>query len=456
MIKDLSRTFVRGYCKILYRTAPSKWLVPEAELQLEGKERLQFTPNNSETDGPNAHFYRILEPMWWIMRDIVFEVKLPAKRRGQPKRTIDGVLKEGVNDDSYQGDNDTEVDLQLPREKSMVPRGRGRPPKAVPKERFEDKQKQVLHRIEQKIEASDAKGSREHQHHVMTADQTDEAVYDLIGRLHDIRCQSQPDSFARSWETYLSRLDEIENIEDFEYGVAINRAADVQLAAAQSPNTALHTAIEEHPARTRLRKIASHESWVPVDPIEMPGLMPISDPHKSVLSHAQSRPVDVSSIGNGASGSHVDLANDVETHRPRNLSNEPFNTQGSPSPLDQLGRGQTPLIPSKISLYITTTPALQPYKDKSYHWPDAPVSITDCKRLFDGIDQRVAVRNISSFTLSYGWNDVMRFIKNDEEGRRHGFSELRRDIADAAKMGVTRWRLKVLVAGEAQLYQKSV
>ena len=455
MIKDLSRVFVRGYCKILYRTAPSKWLVPEAELQLEGKERLQFTPNNSETDGPNAHFYGILEPMWWIMRDIMFEAKPALKRRGQPKRTIDGVMKEGVDDDSYQGDNDTEVDLQLPKEKSVVPRGRGRPPKAIPKMRFEDKQKQVLDRIEQEIEESNAKGSRKQQQRVMTADQTDEAVYDLIARLHDIRCQSQPDSFARSWETYLARLDEIEDIEDFEYGVAIDRANDAQLAAAQSPTTALHTNIEDHPARTRFRKGASHESWVPVDPIEMPGLMPTSNPNKSGGSPTQNLPV--SSMGNGASGRHVDLANEpLDTHGPRNLSNEPFDTYGPPSPLDQLGRGQTPLIPSRISLYITTTPALLPYKDKSYHWPDAPVSITDCKRLFDGIDQRVAVRNISSFTLSYGWNDVMRFIENDEEGRRHGFSELRRDIADAAKMGVTRWRLKILVAGEAQLYQKRV
>lgn len=72
-IKDLTFAFIRGYGSILYRTGKSKWLVPEGELRLAGKERLQFKRGEYTADGPNAHFYRILEPLWWIMRDLVFE-----------------------------------------------------------------------------------------------------------------------------------------------------------------------------------------------------------------------------------------------------------------------------------------------------------------------------------------------------------------------------------------------
>lgn len=75
MIRDLSCAFIRGYGKIIYIDQPEKWLVPEDQLRIAGKERLQFTWNNHnyKDDGPNAHFYQILKPLWWIMRDIIFE-----------------------------------------------------------------------------------------------------------------------------------------------------------------------------------------------------------------------------------------------------------------------------------------------------------------------------------------------------------------------------------------------
>ena len=414
MIKDLSHVFIRGYCKILYQTEPSKWLVPESQLRLEGKDRLTFAHNKYDVDGPNAHLYRILEPMWWTMRDIVFEVKPPAKRRGPiPKRNIDDLQKgDGVDSDVYHGDNDTELDVQLPREKSFVPRGRGRPPKAAPKVRFEEKQKQTLNRIEQAIDSSKNNSARR-QRHYMTAEQTDQAVCELISRLHEIRCQSNLDTFASSWETHLARLEEIEEFDEFKNDIAATPVNGARVKAS-SKGTVPYTDAGEIRGRGK----------------KSPDRLPVTS----------------------AEG-HSPLA--VSLRRPRSaLANEPFNTRGPPSPLDQLALARTTFLPSSLSVYITSAPPVHPYKDKSYHWPDAPIGVTDCKRLFDGIGQRVAVRKIYSYSLSYGWNDIMRLIENDAEGRRHGFSELRRDIADAAKQGVTKWRLKVLVAGEVPGYQR--
>jgi hypothetical protein len=50
----------------------------------------------------------------------------------------------------------------------------------------------------------------------------------------------------------------------------------------------------------------------------------------------------------------------------------------------------------------------------------------------------------------------MRAVEATEQGRRYGFGVLLRDVSEAARMGVTRFRLKVLVRGMAPVYQGRV
>jgi hypothetical protein len=427
MIKDLTFAFIRGYGSILYKTGKSKWLVPEEELRPAGKERLQFTRGEYTADGPNAHFYRILEPLWWTMRALIFEEvfsplyirvlikgaridlllqKPPPKRPGQPpKRKFDHPsIQELGADNEYQGYSDTELEIQPRKDKSLIPRPRGRPTKGLPKVSFEQRQQQTLNRIEREIDLSKRNGSWM-QNGLMKTDETDEAIFDLILRLHKIRCESDPEAFVRSWEIHLGRLDEIEEISDLRRSPAETME--------KTPNALL--------------------------PAQLPGKQ-LQEQEDAASDTALSSP-------------SVDLMEWMGEPTPsverKNLANESFNTNGLPSVLNQLRFGEMPLVPSAISVYIMTTPVSVAYQDSSYHWPDAPVSVTDCQRFWDGIAQRAEVRNISGYVLSYGWNDVMRSIHNFDEGRRHGFSVLREEILKAARLGVTRWRLKVLVSGDA-------
>lgn len=194
------------------RNRLNKWLVDDLQLRLVGKERSHFTQGEYGVDGPNAHFFAILEPMWWIMRGIVFELKPPVKRRGQPEKIVD------VDDsDVGQGDVDTEREELLRKEKAFASRSRGRPPKAAtraavkatsedaPKALFEDKQKRILRRIEQEIDVSRQNRTWEETYR-MTANETDEAFQELIARLHGIRCKSDLKAFARSWRRILADL----------------------------------------------------------------------------------------------------------------------------------------------------------------------------------------------------------------------------------------------------------
>lgn len=347
---------------------------------------------------------------------------------------MDLSIQDDGADSDYQGDNDTELNIQPQKKNSLISRARGPAPKEVPKVTFEQKQQQTLNRIEQEIDLSKKNGSWK-QNELMTKDETnesvfdlskrngswkqnrltateetDEAIFNLIVRLHDIRCASNPEVFARSWELHMARLDEIEDISDLRRGPA---RPEEQTPSAISPAQLLGQQMQEYEGAALGTTVSSLKA---IDLAERPG---------------QASP----------------------NVRQKNLANEPFNTNGPPSVLNQLKLSQTPLVPSTVYAYITTAPPSFAYNDSSYVWPDAPVSMIDYKRFWDGIDQRAEVRNISCYVLSYCWNDVMRSIGPDDKARRRGFSVLTRDIFRAAKFGVTRWRLKVLVLGESLGYQ---
>jgi hypothetical protein len=439
MMKDLTHIFLRGYGNIIYHKDPAHWLVDESELQLAGKERMQFTHGDYGIDGPNAHFYAILEPMWWHMRSIIFQLKPSIKKRGPKKNTVD------QDDDAWQGDVDTEMD-GLPHKEEGVPlRGRGRPPKAVtqatmagkaPNVDVEQIQQKAVDRIEQQVNLSKQNGTWDAKYY-MSAIETDEAVQDLFVRLHEVRYNSDPRAFTRSWDTHMARLEEIEAIDELKNGTPANLRQEREIRD-DSGVTLVPNLEENAPSkRVKLSKSVLAETGVASSSVPC-NTTTISDQALPILSKPAS-----------------------EQPAPRafsaaNLANEPFNTNGPPSILNQIGLGQQPLLPPSISVYISADPPRSPYHDNAYHWPCAPIGVADGKKLFDGIDMRVDIVNIRGYIFSYGWHDMMRSIDSTARGKRDGFDVLLRDIALAARKGVTKWRVKVLVLGVAPVYPSMV
>ena len=439
MIKDLTHIFLRGYGNIIYHKDPGHWLVDESELQLAGKERMQFTHGDYGIDGPNAHFYAILEPMWWHMRSIIFELKPSTKKRGPRKNLVD------QDDDAWQGDVDTEMDGLPHKEKGVPLRGRGRPPKAVvqavmagnpPKVDVEQIQQKAVDRIEQQVNLSKQNGTWDSKYN-MSAVETDEAVQDLIVRLHKVRYHSDPRAFARSWDTHMARLEEIEAIDELKIGTPANSGQGQEIQ--DDSGLTLVSGLGENAPSKRVKLSQSVSADTSVASSSIPSnTTTISGQPLSILSKPANEQV-LTTVFSAA-----------------NLANEPFNTNGPPSILNQIGLGQQPLLPPSISVYISADPPRSPYHDNAYHWPCAPIGIADGKKLFDGIDMRVDIVNIRGYIFSYGWHDMMRSIDSTDRGKRDGFDVLLRDIALAARKGVTKWRVKVLVLGVAPVYPSMV
>jgi hypothetical protein len=461
MIKDLSTLFLRGYGSILYHKQPDKWLLTDAELQAQGKTRIIFTVGDMSVDGKNAEFFRILEPMWWIMRGVVFEEKPMGRKRGRGFKEEE---EEGGSVQLEGMDVDGEPDELPHKEQGVIARPRGRPPKTPaqtqamkaaqsPKMNFERNQQTVLQRIEVEIDARKTDRSWRKVTGRMTALETDEAVQELIVRLQEIRGRSESGAFERAWEVMLGRLEEVDGEEVMGLDVAPSEMEvepplkKVKLTETTPPPQAisLGLAAQQQVAPSGLALPQQVVSSGPAPPQQGTSSGPIP-----------SRPAILPGVAGTISSIAPNRQDLPRTLPPGNFANEPFNTVGPPSILNRLTLGQTPLIPSSISVYISTSPPLSPYSKSAYHWPSAPIGLADCKRLFDGIDQRVDVRQISGYTFSYGWNDVMRAVGATDQEKRHGFDVLLQDVKDGAMMGTTRWRLKVLVIGVAPVYQSRV
>ena len=433
MIKDLTALFLRGYGSLVYHKQAEKWLVDESELQLAGKERLQFTHGNYAVDGPNRHFYAIMEPMWWKMRTIVFELKPAAKKRGQPKKNA--VVQD---DGASQGDIDTDMD-------GLALRGRRRPPLAVTQAaraenaqevHFEQFQQQSVDRIEQEVNLSKRNGTW-YAEHGMSAVETDEAVKDLVVGLHEIRNISDPKAFTRAWDSNMGRLEEIEAIDELKLQKQQKLEQDQE--DQDDSITTLVSGLEDNAPSKKVKLGASiaTENGEASSPI----------PSNTATISGRALPILIRRASEQVA---------PRTFSTANLANEPFNTDGPPSILNRIGLGQTLLIPPSISVYISTDPPRNPYHHNAYHWPCAPIGIADCKNLFDGIDMRADVVRIRGYIFSYGWHDMMRAIDSTDQGKRDGFGLLLQDIALAARNGVTKWRLKVLVLGVAPVYPSRV
>lgn len=129
----------------------------------------------------------MLEPIWWKMRDIIFEPKPPPKSRKGVRRpntpTID-------HETAYEADNDTELDIGA--------------------RTFERARLQTLDKIDENRFASTPLSSVLRERRYMTAEETDEAIIKLVELLADTRANSKPDVFGRLWDQHLARLDELE------------------------------------------------------------------------------------------------------------------------------------------------------------------------------------------------------------------------------------------------------
>lgn len=124
--------------------------------------------------------------------------------------------------------------------------------------------------------------------------------------------------------------------------------------------------------------------------------------------------------------------------------------------------------PTSMTVYISTWPVTDPaYARRSYIWYSAPTSVSSRYEFFTGLDARVSVEGIRGWVMSYGWDDLCRWIENDGDGAamRTGWEIFQNDLRRAAvavaaaaaerKQGKVKrntevggWRMKVLVIGK--------
>ncbi|KAK5551240.1 hypothetical protein LTR46_010722 [Exophiala xenobiotica] len=129
------------------------------------------------------------------------------------------------------------------------------------------------------------------------------------------------------------------------------------------------------------------------------------------------------------------------------MSNEPFNSHGTP--IKDPNSIIPPSLPSAMSIWISTAymPSITLSDDglpnhvqvfapeaKAYHWIDAPIENLDMSRFIEGVNYRVSTpaSKVLGYVLSYGWNDLCRFIstgrfETHEQTKHLGCSEHTQD-----------------------------
>lgn len=225
----------------------------------------------------------------------------------------------------------------------------------------------------------------------LSAGATSSAIDELVVLLSEIRAQSHPDVFQRTWDERIGRLEELE-----------------QTSGSQG----------------RVQDGVNNE---PAD------------------EHAQNTPTDRPQNQNSL---------DATSWLPGAL-------QANPSPHRPLSLQNPP--PTAMAVYISTSPVTDAaYAHRSYIWHPAPVSPSSRSAFFAGIVGRVAKlrsQDVRGWVFSYSWDDMCRWIQNDENGIRSGWEVFQNDLLRAAAAGVAHhgedgaaaaqpgWRMKVLVVG---------
>jgi hypothetical protein len=224
----------------------------------------------------------------------------------------------------------------------------------------------------------------------MSADATEDAIIELTIFLKQIRANSHPIVFDKLWEANIMRLEEGEQIN----GESPDYEAEAWGVARQQGEQDIRPSIDQ----------------------------------TSLLSGA-------GTVRAGA-----------------NLSNEPFASQGPPlRPYFPVPTLLPPLLPETMMVYISTTPIRNAaYQQRTYAWIDAPVKRDDIASFFRGIDLRVdglGEDDVRGWTLSYGWDDMCRWIENGDK-KDSGWELFQRDLRRASASRVMVWRMKVFVVGK--------
>ena len=119
------------------------------------------------------------------MRNVIFANKpAPAVRRGRPSTVAPSIMTDG--EDSYMGDIDS---------RPASPHARAR---AVASKKVETLAAQVARRIGPTVQRK------------WQAEQTEDALVELIARLSDIRANSDPKVFEELWQANIMRVEELE------------------------------------------------------------------------------------------------------------------------------------------------------------------------------------------------------------------------------------------------------
>ncbi|KIV83211.1 hypothetical protein PV11_05258 [Exophiala sideris] len=411
-LTSVSRTLLRAFGYIVWAPS-SEWLIDNSVLS-EGEVRLTYSRKLGPDHPDNDRFYPILDDLWLRMRNVLFAQKPaphPGRRRGRPAMGRPSAPPPPPN-------VDTEEDIYHSASTSHAA--------------FERARATASRKLTALWETMPESDSLDRQY---TYEECDEAILDLIVRLHEVRSRSDPRVFASLWEERIMRIDELEDVLPIDNNTQTQPATPDTLARNQMY-------LSNEPFHTHGRPILSNPSSIPPT---MPSVM-------SIWISTSCLPT----ISLSASG----LPNVIQTAAP---------------------------------------------PQQAYHWVDAPVENTDMTRFIQGVNWRIEpnASDIVGFVLSYGWNDITRFIstgrfetheqttgkqsgdgdaehESEKEGKdvdvemdmdsvvmpvekmaRHtgpdidfpthqwqvigvGWRDFQNDLQDAARRGVKVWRMKIM------------
>lgn len=230
---------------------------------------------------------------------------------------------------------------------------------------------------------------------MMNEEQIETAIQDLTVRLSQIRARSHPATFERIWVHNIGRIEEID-----EYWAAAN---DQNNNTSGAGNTAY----------------VLNEDKMEITDAELAAL----NPADTISNMANSK----SSSKMPEAGRSRDTA--MAPRFSRNLSNEPFASEGPPVFSQHANLSLRVVYPTEMSVYLCSSPTADPmYADRSDHWVDAPVGPDEASRhaFFARLDRRLPFSaakgdDVVGWAFSYGWEDVSRWMwKSTTEVGSHG------------------------------------
>ncbi|EXJ82392.1 hypothetical protein A1O3_06205 [Capronia epimyces CBS 606.96] len=397
-LQHLTDLTLRAFGYIVW-TPGSPWLIHDDELP-EDEVRLMHVRGAGKENDENARFYPIFEQLWLLMRNVLFERRPPRRPRGQaPRRrrqTQPSTPATQFDREDVGNLADTESSSSVAGPATMT---------------FERNQAEVTRRVETLGERVSSRMPPA-TNRVMTADETEEGIVDLVVRLSQIRARSDPRIFAALWEQHIMRVEEFDAIEaEREESEPTAATASTTGDFGKDPNAS-----------------QSHEPWIsrgnPIEPV--------------FLDSTLLRPIRPSVMSVYISVHHV------------------------ASPV---------LLPENINLVLNPTAAASDVSQQAYHWLDAPVEEHTMHRFFTGINWRIKdhASKILGYVFSYGWNDALRFVSTgrlefrglaeldykvaQEQGTENGGNEDAMDVDDCTANAKGKGKAKARATKESKVSQ---